>query len=231
MKKKVKILIIVLVALIISFGLYSVSSFIVKHGYNSEDKLRDEIQEAEDNQPKIDPKDSMEYKEPDNDSGYSEVEVLYNSENLEDRREEFLDKQNNFEKYIDIIGYIEDNAKDVFKNLELGEESLSVDAEKILNASFDVSYDWKELLGYKSVYVKNGATVIDMFDGKYVICSYNYYFNDKIQLFVVDYSKSLFNVNYKTLIDFGQENPLLLYPDKCFYERVGNIDIVYFKEI
>lgn len=231
MKKKVKILIVVVLALIISFAMYSLASFIIKHGYDSEDRLRNKIQESEEDQAKIDPKDSIEYKDPDSESGFSEVKVLYDSENLEDRREEFLDKRNNFDKYIDIIGYIEDNAEDVFKKLEVGEESLSVDAEKTLNASFDVSFDWKELSKYKSVYVQNGTTVIDMFNDKYVICSYNYYFNDRIQLFVVDYSKSLFNVNYKTLIDFGQENPLLFYPDMCYYERVGNIDIVYFKEI
>ncbi len=231
MKKKFKVLIVILVVLILGYGVYRLADFVISIGYDSESRLREDISEAEEEQKKVDVNDTIEYKNPDSESGYSEVEVLYSNVDLEDRREEFLDREDNFDKYIDIIAYVEDNAEDVFNTLEVGEESLAEEAKRVLDASFEVSYDWNELSGYSSVYVRNGATVIDMFCGKYVIYSYNYYFNDKVQLFVVDYSKSLFNVNYKKLIDFGQENTLLFYPDLCYKETVDGIDIVYFKEI
>ena len=216
------------IVVLIGVGLFSISKGIVNVGYSSEDRLVEEDREKKEKQNKVDTETSKKFIGEVED-GYSMVERIFDDKNLEERRSELL--QESEPTVSCILNYIRDVYKERFELLEVGEWKVASDADYILSSREVSNYDWYRLQQNSLVYVSDGAFIIDMFDSTYIVYGYNYSSTDKLQLFVVDYSKSKMNVKNNTLFDFGQEKGLLFYPELGYYENVDGVDIVYFKEM
>lgn len=211
---------------LIGVGLFSISKGIVNVGYSSEARLVEENMEKKEKQNKVETGKKFVGEVED---GYSMVERIFDDKNLEERRSELL--QESEPTVSGILDYIRDVYKERFESLEVGEWRVASDADYILSSREVTNYDWYRLQQNSLVYVSDGAFIIDMFDSTYIVYGYNYSSTDKLQLFVVDYSKSKMNVKNNTLFDFGQEKGLLFYPELGYYENVDGVDIVYFKEM
>lgn len=216
------------IIVLIGVGLFSVSKGIVNKGYSSEARLVEEDREKKEKQNKVDTETGKKFVGEIED-GYSMVERIFDDKNLEERRSELL--QESKPTVRGILDYIRDVYKERFELLEVGEWKVASDADYILSSREVSNYDWYRLQQNSLVYVSDGAFIIDMFDSTYIVYGYNYSSTDKLQLFVVDYSKSKMNVKNNTLFDFGQEKGLLFYPELGYYENVDGVDIVYFKEM
>lgn len=228
MKRRIKMLFIIGIVVLIGVGLFSISKGIVNVGYSSEDRLVEEDREKKEKQNKVDTETSKKFIGEVED-GYSMVERIFDDKNLEERRSELL--QESEPTVSGILNYIRDVYKERFELLEVGEWKVASDADYILSSREVSNYDWYRLQQNSLVYVSDGAFIIDMFDSTYIVYGYNYSSTDRLQLFVVDYSKSKMNVKNNTLFDFGQEKGLLFYPELGYYENVDGVDIVYFKEM
>lgn len=216
------------IVVLIGVGLFSVSKGIVNKGYSSEARLVEEDREKKEKQNKVDTGTGKKFVGGIED-GYSMVERIFDDKNLEERRSELLQESESTVR--GILDYIRDVYKERFELLEVGEWKVASDADYILSSREVSNYDWYRLQQNSLVYVSDGSFIIDMFDSTYVVYGYNYSSTDKLQLFVVDYSKSKMNVKNNTLFDFGQEKGLLFYPELGYYENVDGVDIIYFKEM
>lgn len=228
MKRRIKALFILGIVVLIGVCLFSVSECIVYKGYSSEARLVEEDKAKKENQNKVDTETGKKFIGEVED-GYSMVECIFDDKNLEERRSELL--QESDLKVSGVLDYIRDVYKERFESLEVGEWKVASDADYILSSRKIANYDWYRLQQNSLVYVSDGAFIIDMFDSTYIVYVYNYSSTDRLQLFVVDYSKSKMNVKNNTLFDFGQEKGLLFYPELGYYENVDGVDIVYFKEM
>lgn len=226
MKRHVRVLFILGIVGLIGIGLFSISRGIVNIGYSSEARLVEENMEKKEKQNKVETGKKFVGEVED---GYSMVERIFDDKNLEERRSELLQESESIVK--GILDYIRDVYKERFESLEVGEWRVASDADYILSSREVANYDWYRLQQNSLVYVSDGAFIIDMFDATYVVYGYNYLSTDRLQLFVVDYSKSKMNVKNNTLFDFGQEKGLLFYPELGYYENVDGVDIIYFKEM
>ena len=236
LKRYIKIIIIIICVGLILFGVYSLARVLVNNTYSSVDMVEEDDEDNKENKNNLSSEenlnkeeDTKEYSSDGTDSEFQKVTKLFDNENLSERQPNYLGDK--YSKYQNILSYIESNYNSVFESLSLSSDQvISVDADYELYAGSISSFDWNAIQEYNNVYVRDSSTIIGLYGDSCVVYAYNLEMNDKIQLFVVDYSEAKLSTNNKILFDFGQEKNLLFSTLNCKYETVDGCELIYFKE-
>lgn len=222
LKKHMKVLIILFIVFVIGAGVVYLSKTIVKSTYSSIDIL---VQEEDvKNTPKESSKNtysenskvfvsdsSEETSDSDSDISMKKVSVLYDSNNVDIREQEYL--VNKGYNYTDILDKIKEVAPNIFNEIEYTGNNVDYSNYVELERSDLNIFNNTFLQGNTFAYSQDSTEIISMFDNYYIVYKYLYNRdNSKSYFIVVDYSDALFNSNNKSLFDFGQSKNIMINP-------------------
>ena len=222
MRKKLEILVKVGLIFLFLWGVISLSRVIVRGSYSSLEVLTSKDRENSSSSSSEESKDVLE-KVFTSDDEFSTVSLLYNPNNLEERRNVFL--ENNYPELLktDLISNIKESAQSEFSSVFAPDNSIE-DTYTVMSDTGELS---KELLKEKgSVLVRQDLCIVDFFDNTYVV--YEYISNPSI-IVCVDYSHTLFSRDSTGILNLGDTDSVYLMDGSYTIKDINDYIVIYAK--
>lgn len=224
MKKRIKVIIILLVVVLILLSIFGLSRLIVSRSYSSLEVVQQESLKKDAKTP-APASDGRVYIDDGTNSDIQRVSRLFDSEDLEERQEEYLGED--LEKFRDLLDMIESEYSDVFSEIDYErpeEYEISIECTSGVN-DFSVAMLEKGT----NIQINSSLTVIGMYGESCIVFANGYPYLDTTELIVVDYSNAPFNVDARELMDFGDVCSLLILDGSYRVDSSEWLPIVYVK--
>ena len=222
MRKRLEIVIKLALIGLFLLGVISLSRIIVRASYSSLAVLNSKNAEKSDS-------DSTEYKDIlekvfTSADEYSTVSLLYNPNNLAERRNVFL--ENNYPELLesDILSRVEDSAKEAFESVFARDDSNMSEVYTVESDTGELSSSLLEEKG--SVLVRQDLCIVDFFDNTSVVYEY---ISDPSVIVCVDYSHTLFSQESSGIINLGDTGSVYLTTGSYTVENLDNYTVIYAK--
>lgn len=222
MRRKLEILVKIVLIFLFLWGVVSLSRVIVSGSYSSLEFLASKDKENTRSFSSEESADVLE-KVFTSDDKFSTVSLLYNPNNLEERRNVFL--ENNYPELLktDLLSRIKESASDEFSGLFAPDNSI----EGIYNVMSDTGELSEELLKEKvDVLVRQDLCIADFFNETSVV--YEYISNPSI-IVCVDYSNTLFNRESKGIMNLGDTGSVYLTKGSYSLQNIEGYTVIYAK--
>ena len=230
--KRFRTILIVLFVILLIFGFYKLSSFLVSKSVSSSKVIEDVDAKKYKNKqesPDIESEED-EYKVyVDPDAEYSKVTKLFSTENLEERQKTFLG--NNYDAYKTALKDVEENYESIFESIPSIPEDINYSGYiDYLRSDIDI-FDSSFSSSGDIVYLRDVLTIVGLYGTHCIVYALNYGLSSDIRLLVVDYTDAKLSTDYNSLYGFGQTKSVMLFSK---YSKLISRDwykILYLKEI
>ena len=222
MRRKLEILVKIVLIFLFLWGVVSLSRVIVSGSYSSLEFLASKDKENTSSSSSEESEDVLE-KVFTSDDKFSTVSLLYNPNNLEERRNVFL--ENNYPELLktDLLSRIKESASDKFSGISAPDNSI----EGIYNVMSDTGELSEDLLKEKvNVLVRQDLCIADFFKETSVV--YEYISNPSI-IVCVDYSNTLFNRESKGIMNLGDTGSVYLTKGSYSLQNIEGYTVIYAK--
>ena len=240
--KKFKVFIVIGIILLVLLGVYCTARVITSKSYSSEEYVKEQQVEAEENQSKVsvdnteDPEATEDkYSTEKNFDLDSEIQgnmttakLVYNKEDLNVRQKDFLGS--NYDKYKDVLNGVENSYEDIFKELIKRDH---IDPEKSIRYSDIVdkpNLDLQELTNYDYASFVDSLTAIGFYGDTCVLCAYNYPNNPSMSLVLIDYSEHDFVISSEQdAFGFGDTVNVSIMPKQGKVQSINGWQVFFIK--
>ena len=222
MRRKLEMLVKVGLIFLFLWGVVSLSRVIVSGSYSSLEVL---VSKGKENISSSSSEESADVLEKvfTSDDKFSTVSLLYNPNNLEERRNVFL--ENNYPELLktDLLSKIKESASDEFSGIFAPDNTI----DGIYTIMSDTGELSEELLKEKvDVLIRQDLCIVDFFNETSVV--YEYIANPSI-LVCVDYSQTLFNRESRGIMNLGDTGSVYLTKDSYSIKNIEGYTVIYAK--
>lgn len=237
--KKYKIFIVIGVVFLVLFGVYCTAKVITYKSYSSEDYVREQQAEAEENQNKVSvekpevPEDRYATEKSfdlDNEikGNMSRAKLVYNKEDLDVRQQEYLG--DNYSKYKDVLAEINNSYESIFKDLVKRDHIATENSIRYSDVVDKSELDVQELSSYDYASFTDSLTAIGFYGDTCVLCAYNYPNNPSMSLVLIDYSEHGFVLSSENnAFDFGDTIDVSIMPKQGKVKSISGWQVFFIK--